>query len=105
MPLEGEPRLGQHRLERGEVGLSRAQRIVLDLGIEPADQLVRGQHIADMDRPLDHPAVDAKGETDLVLGANLAGERDHLAFHALLDGDGPNRPIRRDRRRRLVAAH
>ena len=104
LPLEGEPRLGQHRLERGEVGLSRAQRIVLDLGIEPADQLVRGEHVADMDRPLDHPAVDAKGETDLVLGANLAGERDHLAFHALLDGDGPNRPIRLGGRRRFVAA-
>ena len=44
-----------------------------------------------MDRPLDHPSVEAKGETDLILRANLAGERDDLAFRAMLDGDRPNR--------------
>ena len=72
--------------------------------VEPGDQLVCGQHVADMDRPLDHPPVNAKGEADLILGANLAGQRDDLAFRALLDRDGPNGPGRLDGRRRLVAA-
>ena len=45
-----------------------------------------------MDGPLDHPSVEAKGEADLVLRANLAGQRDDLAFRAVLDGDRPNRP-------------
>ena len=101
LPREGKARLGQHRLDRGKVSLRRAQRVVLNLGVKPGDQLVRSEHVADVDRPLDHPAINPKGEADLVLRPNLAGKRDHLAFHALLDGDGPNRPIRHDRRRRL----
>ena len=44
-----------------------------------------------MDRPLDHPPVEAEGETDLILRANLTGEGDDLAFGAMLDGDRPNR--------------
>ena len=56
-----------------------------------------------MNGPLDHPSVEAKGEGDFVLRANLAGQGNDLAFRALLDGDRPNRPGLRDRRRRLVA--
>src|SRR5208337_5230595 len=54
--------------------------------------------------PLDHPSVEAKSEGDFVLGANLAGQRNDLAFHALLDGDGPNRPGHGGGRIRLVAS-
>ena len=82
LPPEGEARLGQHRLSRGEVGLRRAQRILLVLGVEPGDELARLEHVADIDGPLDHASVEAKGEADLVLGANLAGQRDDLAFRA-----------------------
>ena len=41
LPREGEARLGQLRLGRREVGLRRAQRVLLDLGIEPGDDLAR----------------------------------------------------------------
>ena len=91
LPPEGEARLGQRRLHRCEVGLGRAQRIVLNLGIEPCDDLASFEDIPDMDRPLDHPPVEAKGETDLIFRANLTGERDDLAFRAMLDSDRPNR--------------
>ena len=46
LPPEGEARLGQHRLDRREVGLRRAQRVLLDLGVEPGDDLARLEHIA-----------------------------------------------------------
>ena len=36
-----------------------------------------------MNGPLDHPSVEAKGEGDFVLRANLAGQRNDLAFRAL----------------------
>ena len=92
LPPEGEARLGQHRLDRGEIGFRRAQRILLDLGVEPRDDLAGLEHIAHIDGPLDHPSVEAKGEADLVLGADLAGQRNDLAFRAALDGDRPDRP-------------
>ena len=104
LPREGEARLGQRRLERGEIGFRRSRRIVLDLGIEPSDDLAGLEHIAHMDRPFDHPPVEAKGETDLILRANLAGQGDDLAFRAMLDGDRPNRTRLGDRRGRFVAA-
>ena len=63
----------------------------MDLGIEPSDDLAGLKHIAHMDRPLDHPPVEAEGETDLILRTNLSGQRDDLAFGAMLDGDRPNR--------------
>ena len=69
MPLEGEARLGELRLGRREVGLRRAQRVLLDLGVEPGDDLARREHIADIDGPLGHAPVKAKGEADMVLGA------------------------------------
>ena len=56
-----------------------------------------------MNGPFDHPTVEAKGESHFVLRANLASQRNDLAFRALFDGDRPNRPGLRDRRRRLVA--
>ena len=92
LPPEGEARLGQHRLSRREVGLGRAQRIVLNLGIEPGDDLAWFEDIPDMDRPLDHPAVEAKSEADLLLGADMARQRDDLAFGAVLDGEDPHGP-------------
>ena len=104
LPPEGEARLGQHRLHRREVGFGRAQRIVLNLGVEPGDHLACLQDIANIDMPLDHPAIEAKSETDLVLRANLAGQRNDLAFRALIDSDRPNLSGLLGRRRRLVAA-
>ena len=92
LPPEGEARLGQHRLHRREIGLGRAQRIVLNLGVEPGDDLACLQDIANIDMPLDHPAIEAKSEADLVLGANMARQRDDLAFGAALDGDRPHGP-------------
>ena len=104
LPPEGEARLGQQRLERGEVGLRRAQRVLLVLGVEPGDELACLEHIAHIDGPLDHASVEAKGEADLVLGANLAGQRNGLALRAALDGDRLDGPGRRGGWCRLVAA-
>ena len=39
-------------------------------------------HIADIDGPLDHASVEAKGEAGLVLGADLTRQRNGLAFRA-----------------------
>ena len=60
--------------------------------------------IADIDGPLDHASVEAEGEADLVLGANLAGQRNGLALRAALDGDGPDGPGLGGGGRFLVAA-
>ena len=40
-----------------------------------------------MNGPLDHPSVEAKSDGHFVLRANLAGQRNDLAFRALFDGD------------------
>ena len=77
---EGQPCLSQRRLGRREVGLRRLQRILLVLWVKPGDDLARREHIAHVDGPLDHPSVEAKGEVDLVLGANLPCQRNGLAF-------------------------
>ena len=61
-------------------------------------------HIAHIDEPLDHASVEAKGEAGLVLGADLAGQRNDLAAGMLLHGDRANGPGLRSVRRRLVAA-
>ena len=74
-----------------EVGLRRAQRALLDLRVEPSDDLA-GQHIAHIDGAVDHASVEAEGEAGLVLGADLTGQRDDLAPGTLLHGhrsDGP----------------
>ena len=89
---EGEARLRQHRLKRREVAFRRAQRVLLDLGVELGDDLACLEHIADIDGPLDHASVEAKGEADLVLGADVARQRNGLAFRAALDGDRPDGP-------------
>ena len=84
--------------------MRRAQRVLLDLGVEPGDDLACRDHIAHIDGPLDHPPVEAKGEADLVLGADLAGQRNGLAFRDALDGDRPDGPGLGGGWRRLVAA-
>ena len=82
LPPEGEARLGQLRLGRREIGLRRAQRVLLVLRVEPGDELAWLEHIADIDGPIDHASVEAKGEVGLVLGADLAGERNDLPVRA-----------------------
>ena len=70
--------------------MCRAQRVLLVLRVKPGDDLARREHIAHMDGPLDHASVEAKREADLVLGANLACQRNGLAFRAALDGNSPD---------------
>jgi hypothetical protein len=43
------------------------------------------------DLALDHPPVDAEGQVDLVLSANLAGEGNGLAVGLRFDRDRANR--------------
>ena len=76
---KGEARLGQHRLSRHEVGLCRVQCVQFVLGVELGDKLTGLEDIAQIHGPLDHASVEAKGEARLVLGANLARQRDGLA--------------------------
>ena len=59
-----------------------------------------------MDRPLDHPAVEAKSEADLILGASITNERIDLRLPSpMLDGDRTDGPcLHQDRRPFLVAA-
>jgi hypothetical protein len=66
------------------------QRILLVLWVKPGDDLARREHIAHVDGALDHPSVEAKGEVDLVLGANLPCQRNGLAFKGALDGGCPD---------------
>ena len=86
-----------------EVGLRRAQRVLLVLRVEPGDDLAGREHVAHVDGPLDHASVEAEGEAGLVLGADLAGQRDGLAVRTVLDGDRANGP-RLGRARDLLAA-
>ena len=92
LPPESEARLCQHRLNRCQVGLRRVQPVLLDLGVELSDDLACREHIADIDEPLDHPSVEAKGKVGLVLGADVARQRNGLAFRDALDGDRPDGP-------------
>ncbi|HEX3417069.1 MAG TPA: hypothetical protein VHT21_11800 [Stellaceae bacterium] len=48
--------------------------------------------------------VEAKGEADLVFGANVTRQRNGLAFREALDGDGPDGPDLRGGWYWLVAA-
>jgi hypothetical protein len=65
---------------------------LLDLRVELSDDLACRNHIADIDEPLDHVSVEAKGEAGLVLGADVTRQRDGLAFRAAFDGDRPDGP-------------
>ena len=100
---EGDARLVQLRLDRREIGLRRAQRALLDLGVEPPDDLACRDDIADIDGTLDHASVEAKGEAGLVLGADLTGQRYDLAAGTLLHGNRSDRPGLSGRRGRFVA--
>ena len=93
----------QLRLGGREVGLRRAQHVLLDQRVEPGDDLAGLDHIADVDGPLDHPPVETKGEAGLVLGSNLAGQRDGLAFRPAFYGDRSHGPGLGSRSSRLVA--
>jgi hypothetical protein len=85
--------------------LRRAQRILLVLRVELGDDLASLEDIADIHEPLGHASVDAEGEVDLVLGANLARQRHDLTLRVAHDGEGPNRPDLRGEGRFPVAAH
>jgi hypothetical protein len=76
---------------------------LLDLRVELSHDLACRNHIADIDEPLDHASVEAKGEAGLVLGADVTRRRNGLAFRAALDGDRPDGPRLRGRWDWLVA--
>ena len=104
LSCEGQARLGQKRFDRRQVRFRRLQRVMLDLRVEPRDELAGLEHVAHMQRALDHSAVEPKGEADLVFRADLARQRDDLAFAARLDRDGPDGPRLGGGNLRLVAA-
>ena|SRR6516165_12031714 len=53
---------------------------------------------------LDHATVDAEREAFLLLGADVAGERDRFSVRAGNGGDGPHRPDFSGRLRLVAAA-
>jgi hypothetical protein len=65
---------------------------LLDLRVELSDDLACRNHIADIDEPLDHASVEAKGDAGLVPGADVTRQRNGLAFRTALDGDRPDGP-------------
>ena len=74
----------------GHVGARRAQGVLFILGIKTGDDLAGLDVVADVDVPLDHPAVDAEGEVDLGLRLDGAGQRNRFARRMLLDGHDPD---------------
>ena len=64
------------RLGRGDAGLGRDQLGLLLVGIEPRQQLVLHDVLADIGQPLADLAAEAKGEVGADLGGDHAGERD-----------------------------
>jgi hypothetical protein len=61
--------------------------------------------VADIDEPLDHASVEAKGEAGVVLGADVTRRaKRFLAFRAALDSDRPDGPRLGGRWDWLVAA-
>ena len=104
LPRESKARLYQQRLNRCQVGLRRVQPVLLNLWVEPGDDLSCLKDIADIDEPLHHPSVETKGEVGLVLGADMTRQRNGFAFRAALDGDCPDRPSLGDGWGWLVAA-
>ena len=91
LTLEDVLRLVQPRLGRGHARLRGAQGIELIVRFELGHDLSRLDMIADIDRPLDHPARDPKSQTRLVLRLDAAGKGDGFADVALHDGHGPHR--------------
>ena len=84
--------------------MRRAQPVLLVLRVELGDDLTSLEGVADIHEPLDHASFETEGEADLVLGANLARQRQGLAVRAALDSDDPDRPDLGGGGRFLVAA-
>jgi hypothetical protein len=84
--------------------LCRVQCVQFVLGVELGDKLAGLEDIAQIDGPLDHASVEAKGEAHLVLSANLARQRNGLAVRGAPDSDGLDRSDRGGGGRFLVAA-
>ena len=92
-------RVIQLPLRGGQCRFRRALGIQFVFRIEFRDQLTRLDAVADIDRALDHPSADAKGNGDLVLRLNMPGQHHRLVDLGLRDGHGPHRP---DFSRRLI---
>ena len=102
LPLEGGRGLRQLRFRRRQVGLGRAQIRLLLLLVQPGDDLVLRDMLADLDQPLGDAAADAEGEVAEVARGDLAGERGPRR----IVGDGNRGRAHLDRqplRRRLLA--
>ena len=72
-------------LRGGESGPRRAQAILLVLGIQLGEDLVRLHLVADIDEPVDHPARDPEGERNLLLGLDVTRQGHRLAGLLLCD--------------------
>jgi hypothetical protein len=83
--------LVQLSLRRRHACLRGAQGIELVLRLELGHHLSGVDMIADIDRALDHPSGDAKGQTGFVLRLDAAGIGNRFADIALDDGHRPHR--------------
>ena len=91
LALEGVPRLGELALGRRQVGLGRAERVLLDQRVEPGHELPGLDAVSDIDPALEHAPVDPEREAYFILGADLPREADGRAAGPPLDGHGANR--------------
>ena len=105
LPSESIAGLGQLALGGRQVGLRLAQFVLRDLRIEPRDDLAGLHGVAHLDGALEEAPVKAEGETDLIPGADLAGEGYGLAGRARLHGHSADGPVGGGMRGRVVAAH
>ena len=78
-------------LRGGESGPRRAQGILLVLGIQLGEDLVRLHLVADIDEPVDHPARDPEGEGNLVLSLDMTRQGHCLAGLLLRDHNRADR--------------
>jgi hypothetical protein len=68
------------------------QGVALRQGVELTDKVVGAYHLPNFHMALDHAPVDAKREAFLLLGADVARERDQFSARAGNGGDSPHRP-------------
>ena len=69
----------ESRLRRGELGLGFVQGVALRHVVELGDKVVGPYHLPNFHMALDHAPVDAEREALLLLGADVARERDQFS--------------------------
>ena len=91
LALIGVAGMAELRLRGGDSGSRRAQGILLVLGIQLGEDLVRLHLVANIDEPVDHPARDPEGEGNLVLSLDMTRQGHCLAGLLLRDHDRADR--------------